>query len=127
MTGLPLRGFSAIIPGWEVFLYNVIGAAACTGILVGMFKQRKKATIGQCISGLLIEKYSTGVLFLVISIYVIHNIARQPDVFPYILVFLAGGLVGKWFEIRRELKNIKDDLTSAGLVSERAKAGVLNE
>jgi hypothetical protein len=126
-TSLPLRGFSAIIPGWEVFAYNFLGVCSCVGILVGMLKQGRNSTLSKTISGLLIEKYSTGCLFLVICVYIIHNLARQPDIFPYILVFLAGGLVGKWFEIRRELKSIKEDLTSAALVSERAKAGVHNE
>lgn len=110
-----------------MFTYNFLGVASCVGILVGMWKQSKRSTLGRTVIGLLIEKYSTGCLFLVISIYIVHNLARQPDVFPYLLVFLAGGLVGKWFEIHRELKAIKEDLTSAALVSERAKAGVQNE
>lgn len=115
-----LQGFSALIPGWEVVFYNVVGSISCIGILIGMFRQGKNRTISETITGLLIEKYSTGVLFLVILVYTIHNAAKDVKAFPVFLVFLGLGLIGKWFEIRRELHAIKTDLLAAELVSERA-------
>lgn len=124
--GVQLKGFSGVIPGWQVFLYNIIGLLSGVGIIFGLIRQRPSAPIGKFITALLIERYSTGVMALVVFVYTIHSILKPGGNIPYILFFLGVGLIGQWWRIGKELKEIKQDLAYIALVQRRADAEEVN-
>lgn len=118
-AGVTPRGFSSLIPGYAAVLYNAFGATACAAILISIFRQSRFIPIKKLVGALLMEQYATVVLFLVIAVYAIHSIVLAAGV-PYVLVFLDIGLIGKWFELRRELRSLKVDLAVAARLNEAA-------
>jgi hypothetical protein len=114
----PLQGFSSVLPGWELVAYNSLGILSCLGILLGMFGQRRNVPVGRYVTSLLIEQYSTASLFLVMVVYSVQQAAKPGFSIPFILIFLSLGLLGKWFELRRDLKEMREDLAWAAQLTE---------
>lgn len=108
--GAGVESFSGVISGAYAVIYNLLGVLSCGFGLWGIHKEAKNAPIGEYLTGLITELYSMGALGLTVLVYSAHTAARPGGSFPFILSLVAVGCLWRWWDIRKELKEIQADL-----------------
>jgi hypothetical protein len=114
------RSFTGVIGGWPGVAYNIVGSIVCLVTLYGIARQGLNVPVGKFVSGLIVEQWGKGILGLIMLVYSTHSILRG-GTFPFLAIVLGIGFIWRWFDIRKELNEIRQDLLLLRAIQKRVK------